>query len=53
MGYSPWGFKELDRTEATEHGTGILENHASFFSRVIPLGAAMFLSCVDFLFTIN
>ena len=22
--YSPWGHKELDRTEATEHGTAFL-----------------------------
>ena len=45
--------KSWTRLRQLSTRTGVLENHSSFFSPVIPLGAAMFLSWVDFLFTIN
>ena len=36
-GYSPWGRKELDTTEVTEHAQLCLSNHVTRGSRSTPL----------------
>ena len=45
MGYGPYGCKESDRTEATEHEHVILSYHSSF-SHSIPYEEFVFASCL-------